>query len=90
MNWGVDILLKATKVDGVYSDDPVKNPHAVFYDRLSYDQVLRDNLKVMDASAVSMCRESNVPIRVFNYRREGNIQKAALGQPVGTLISAKA
>lgn len=87
---GVDILLKATKVDGVYSDDPVKNPHAVFYDRLSYDQVLRDNLKVMDASAVSMCRESNVPIRVFNYRREGNIQKAALGQPVGTLISAKA
>jgi len=87
---GAEIVLKATKVDGVYSDDPVKNPHAVFYDRLSYDQVLRDNLKVMDASAVSMCRESNVPIRVFNYRREGNIQKAALGQPVGTLISAKA
>ena len=87
---GVDILLKATKVDGVYSDDPMKNPHAVLYEKLSYDQVLRDNLKVMDASAVSMCRESNVPIRVFSYRREGNIQKAALGQPIGTLISSRA
>jgi uridylate kinase len=76
---GVDIL-----------DDPMKNPHAVLYDKLTYDQVLRDNLKVMDASAVSMCRESNVPIRVFSYRREGNIQKAALGQAIGTLISAKA
>lgn len=85
----VDILLKATKVDGVYSDDPMKNPHAVLYERLSYDQVLRDNLKVMDASAVSMCRESGVPIRVFSYRKEGNIQKAATGQPIGTLISAK-
>jgi uridylate kinase len=68
----------------------MKNPHAVLYEKLSYDQVLRDNLKVMDASAVSMCRESNVPIRVFSYRREGNIQKAALGQPIGTLISSRA
>lgn len=83
----VDILLKATKVDGVYSDDPMRNPHAVLYDRLTYDKVLRDNLKVMDASAISMCREARIPIRVFSYRREGNIEKAACGHPVGTLIS---
>ena len=81
-----DILLKATKVDGVYSDDPEKNPHAIRYDRLSYSQVIRDNLQVMDMSAVSMCMEARLPILVFNFKREGNIERAIAGQMIGTLV----
>jgi uridylate kinase len=82
-----DILLKATKVDGVFSDDPMKNPHAVRYDKLTYPQVLRDNLRVMDMAAISLCRESKMPILVFNYQREGNIERAIAGHPIGTLVS---
>src|SRR5262249_59111484 len=69
-----DILLKATKVDGVYSDDPEHNPHAVRYEKLTYAQIVRDNLRVMDMSAISMCREEKLPILVFNFKREGNIE----------------
>jgi uridylate kinase len=81
-----DVLLKATKVDGVYSADPEKNPHAVRYERLGYAQVLRDNLQVMDMAAISMCMEARLPILVFNFKREGNIERAIAGQRIGTLV----
>jgi uridylate kinase len=83
----VDIVLKATKVDGVYSADPEINPHAVRYEKLTHAQFLRENLRVMDRSAVEMCQEAQLPILVFNYRREGNIERAIAGQPIGTLVS---
>jgi uridylate kinase len=81
-----EILLKATRVDGVFSDDPEKNPHAVLYSELSYDDVRRQNLRVMDHEAITKCAEYNMPILVFNFRKEGNIGAAVLGQRVGTLI----
>src|SRR2546429_458525 len=72
-----DILLKATRnVDGIYSDDPVKNPHAVRYEKLTYAQMVRDNLRVMDIAAVDLCRQGKMPILVFNFKREGNIERA--------------
>ncbi len=82
-----EILLKATRVDGVYSDDPEQNPHAVRYSRLTYDQVMRDNLRVMDMSAISLCREAGMPILVFNFKREGNIERAIAGHELGTIVS---
>jgi uridylate kinase len=82
-----DILLKATKVDGVYSDDPEQNPHAVRYDKLSYGQVVRDNLRVMDIAAISLCREARMPILVFNFKREGNIERAIAGHTIGTIVA---
>lgn len=82
-----DILLKATRVEGVYSDDPEHNPHAVRYDKLTFAQVMRDNLRVMDMSAISLCREAKLPILVFNFKREGNIERAIAGHPIGTLVS---
>jgi uridylate kinase len=85
----VDILLKATKVDGVYSENPDLNPHAVRYEKLTYDQVIRDNLKikVMDIAAIEMARTAKLPILVFDFKREGNIQKAIAGHAIGTIIS---
>jgi uridylate kinase len=85
---GVEVLLKATRVDGVYSSDPEKNPHAVLYERLTYDQVLRDQLKVMDMTAIGMCMENGLPILVFNFKREGNIERAIAGEPIGTWVGA--
>jgi len=82
-----DVLLKATRVDGVYSADPELNPHAVRFDRLTYTQVIRDNLRVMDMAAFDMCREGKLPILVFNFKREGNIERAIAGHPIGTLVS---
>src|SRR6516162_6510441 len=82
-----DIILKATRVDGVYSDDPEQNPHAVRYEKLTYAQVLRDNLRVMDVSAIGMCRDEKMPILVFNFKREGNIERAIAGHQIGTLVS---
>ena len=84
---GADILLKATRVDGVYSEDPELNPHAVRYEKLTYRQVLRDNLQVMDMAAISLCREGKMPILVFNFKREGAIERAVAGHAVGTLVS---
>lgn len=81
-----EILLKATRVDGVYSEDPEINPHAVLFNRLTYTQVVRDNLRVMDMQAISTCREGKLPILVFNYKREGNIERAIAGQSIGSLI----
>jgi uridylate kinase len=81
-----NIVLKATKVDGVYSDDPEINPHAVRYEKLTYGQVLRDNLRVMDAAAIDMCRVAKLPILIFNFKREGNIERAIAGHTIGTLV----
>jgi uridylate kinase len=88
MEIGADVLLKATKVDGVYDSDPVKNKDAVKFDRLSYIDVLKKNLRVMDATAVSLCMDNQLPIIVFNVREKGNIVRAAMGEKVGTTISA--
>jgi uridylate kinase len=85
-----DVLLKATKVEGVYSEDPELNPHAVRYEKLTYAQVLRDNLRVMDVAAVSLCREAKLPILVFNFKQEGNIERAIAGHKIGTIISETA
>lgn len=82
----VEVLLKATKVDGVYNADPEKNPHAVKYDHLGYDQVIRDNLRVMDIGAFEMCREAKLPILVFDYKKENAIEKAVAGQSIGTVV----
>jgi uridylate kinase len=84
-----DILMKATRVDGVYSDDPEKNPHAMLYRELTYQQVREQNLRVMDATAISQCMEHAMPILVFNYRKEGNIERAVAGERIGTLVSAR-
>jgi uridylate kinase len=84
---GVDVLLKATRVDGVYSADPEKNPHAVLYPHLTYQEVVADQLKVMDMTAIGMCLENKLPILVFNFKKEGNIERAVLGEPIGTWVS---
>jgi uridylate kinase len=84
---GADVLLKATRVDGVYSEDPELNPHAVRYEKLTYHQVVRDNLRVMDMAAIDLCREAHLPILVFNFKREGNIERAIAGHPLGTLVT---
>mmetsp|Transcript_22577 Transcript_22577/g.57358 ORF Transcript_22577/g.57358 Transcript_22577/m.57358 type:complete len:399 (-) Transcript_22577:1224-2420(-) len=82
-----EVFLKATKVDGVYDCDPVKYPHkARRYDRLSYRQVSMDSLSVMDETAITLCKENNIPVIVFNIMEQGNILKAALGEPVGTVV----
>ena len=83
-----NILLKATKVDGVYSEDPEKNPHAVLYPELHYNTLREKNLRVMDATAIAQCMEHDLPILVFNYKREGNIERAVSGERVGTIISS--
>jgi uridylate kinase len=84
-----DALMKATRVDGVYSDDPEKNPHAMLYRDLTYQQVREQNLRVMDATAVSQCMEHAMPIVVFNYRKDGNIERAVAGERIGTLITTR-
>ncbi|HOV77742.1 MAG TPA: UMP kinase, partial [Sedimentisphaerales bacterium] len=80
--------IKATKVEGVYSDDPQKNPQATLHQTLSYDDVLRQGLRIMDHAAISLCRDNRIPIIVLNIFQKGNITKALCGQPVGTLITA--
>ena len=81
-----DVLLKATKVNGVYSDDPLRNPSAVRYPRLSFDKVLTDKLNVMDATAIVMCRDNNLPLQVFNLNVAGELMRIVLGQDVGTIV----
>ena len=83
-----EILLKATRVDGVYSEDPEKNPHAVFYPSLDYNRVLEQNLRVMDSTAITLCMEHDMPILVFNFQKEGNIQRAVTGEQLGTRIGS--
>ncbi len=86
MELEADILMKATRVDGVYSDDPERNPHAILYSEITYDDVRRQNLRVLDPEAVTKCAEYGMPILVFNFKREGNIERAVRGERVGTLI----
>lgn len=81
-----EILLKATKVDGIFSDDPKKNPKAQKFDRLTYSDVLAKKLNVMDATAIALCRESKIPICVFNLFEQGAMLKAVCGQPKGSLV----
>ncbi len=87
---GAEVLLKATKVDGVYDADPLKSPSARRYSQLGYADLLRDQLKVLDAAAVSLCMENDLPIVVFDLNQPDNILNVAMGKPVGTLISATA
>ncbi len=84
---GADVLLKATKVNGVYSADPVSNPDATHYASLSFDKVLADKLGVMDATAIVMCRDNNVPLRVFDLNSPGALMRIVRGEDVGTLVS---
>ena len=85
-----DVLLKGTKVDGVYADDPEKNPHAVRYSDISFQDVLRQNLQVMDAQAIHHCMEHGIPIIVFNFQRFGNIERAIAGERIGTRVLSAA
>ena len=85
---GAEVLLKATRVDGVYDADPMQHPTATRYARLEYQDLLRDQLKVLDAAAVSLCMENDLPIVVFDLNEPDNITRVARGEPVGTLISA--
>jgi uridylate kinase len=84
---GADVLLKATKVDGVYDADPAKDPEASRYDTVTYDRVIADKLGVMDATAIVMCRENNLPLRVFDLTRANAIVQALTGDDVGTLVT---
>jgi len=83
-----DILLKGTKVDGIYSDDPLKNAKAQKFDRLTYLDVVDRQLKVIDATAVTFCMDCQIPIRVFNFRQPGNLQRILKGEEIGTLITS--
>jgi uridylate kinase len=84
-----EILLKATKVNGVYDADPLKHPEARRYTHLTYDKVLTDRLNVMDATAIVMCRENNLPLQVFNLFHAGDLMRIVLGEDVGTVVSAE-
>lgn len=81
-----EVVLKATKVDGVYTSDPVKNADAIKYDKINYIDVLTKGLKVMDATAISMCMDNKIPIIVFNMFGQGNLMKIINGEPMGTLV----
>ena len=85
-----DALLKGTSVDGVYDDDPKKNPNAKRFDTVTYDRVLADNLKVMDASAVALCRDNGIPIVVFSIREKGNLARVLAGGGVQTIVRKEA
>jgi uridylate kinase len=82
-----DVLLKATKVNGVYSDDPVRNPAAVRYSTLTFDRVLNEKLNVMDATAIVMCRDNHLPLRVFNLNNSGDLTRIVRGEDVGTTVT---
>lgn len=82
-----DLLLKATKVNGIYNDDPLKNPQAERYSRLTFEKVLTDRLDVMDATAIVMCRDNNLPLRVFDLTKPGELLRIVRGEEVGTLVT---
>jgi len=89
MEMQADVILKATKVDGVYDKDPVKEKDARMFNKISYTEVLTKNLKVMDSTAVSMCRDNNLPLVVFNLGKKGNIRGVVCGKPIGTIIGSE-
>lgn len=84
---GAEVILKATQVDGVYSADPAQDSQAVRYEKLTFDEAMRRNLQFMDQAAIALCRENGLPIAVFDMSVEGNIQKVAAGERVGTIVS---
>ncbi|MEW6674894.1 MAG: UMP kinase [Nitrospirota bacterium] len=86
MEIGAEVILKGTKVDGIYSSDPLKDPKAKKYDTVTYIEVLKKGLGVMDSTAISLCMDNNLPIVVFNLRRKGNIRKVVEGKKIGTLV----
>ena len=81
-----EVLFKATKVDGVYDSDPATNPNAKRYKSLTYSHVLTEDLKVMDGTAIALCKDNNIPIMVFNLSVRGNINRAMMGEPIGTIV----
>lgn len=83
---GADLLIKATKVDGVFSDDPMINPSAKFYKRLTYDQAIDERLKVMDTTAIVLCRDNRIPLRIMNIYEAGALARVAAGEDVGSLV----
>jgi len=83
---GADVLLKGTRVDGVYDVDPEKNPNALKYTELTFDQAYKQNLNIMDLTAFTLCKENNLPILVFNMNQSGNLKKVVLGDSIGTII----
>lgn len=86
MEMNVDIVLKATKVDGVYTDDPMTNPEAMRYQRLTFDEAIIKNLKVMDATALTLCRDQKMPLCVFSIFKEGALKRVVMGEDEGTLV----
>ena len=88
MEMKADVILKATKVDGIYTADPMKNPSATKFDEISYLKVLEQGLAVMDATAISLCMDNKLPIVVFNLKTGGNIRRVVMGEPVGTTVRA--
>jgi uridylate kinase len=88
MELKAEVILKATKVDGIYNADPMLEPTATRFERISYLQVLEQQLKVMDATAISLCMDNRLPIVVFNLRTPGNIKRAIVGEPVGSVVTA--
>ena len=88
MEMKAEVILKGTKVDGIYTADPVKDPHATRYDSISYLQVLQERLQVMDATAISLCMDNKLPILVFNLKTPGNIRRVVMGEKIGTLVTA--
>ncbi len=88
MEMKAEVILKGTKVDGIYTADPVKDPQATRYDSISYLQVLQERLQVMDATAISLCMDNKLPILVFNLKTPGNIRRAVMGEAIGTLVTA--
>jgi uridylate kinase len=83
-----DVIMKGTKVDGIYTADPMLHPTATRYDSISYLKVLEQGLKVMDTTAISLCMDNKLPIVIFNLRTHGNLKRAIMGEPVGSLVTA--
>ena len=88
MEMKAEVILKGTKVDGIYTADPIKDPLATRYDTISYLQVLQERLQVMDATAISLCMDNKLPILVFNLKTPGNIRRVVMGETIGTLVTA--
>ena len=83
---GAEVLIKGTKVDGVFDKDPVVHSDAIKYDRVSYKEAIQKELRIMDMTAISVCKENSLPIKVFNVNRNGDLKKLILGEPIGTLV----
>jgi uridylate kinase len=86
---GADVMLKGTRVNGVYTADPEKDPTATKFDEISFDEIYSRNLKVMDLTTITMCRENNLPVYVFDMDTPGNLKKVMMGEKIGTLVYSK-